>query len=275
MANITTISGNPKIEIFHSEQFGDIRTEVSNPNNPLFCLFDVRKTLGLTNVTELKKRLNPKGLSTIEAPTNGGPQKMHFVDEPNLYRCIFQSRKAEAEVFQDWVVNEVLPSIRKTGGYMVSRIDDTPEDIMARAVLIANDAIKRKDEQLRQLEQRVNQQNNALELKDQFIEELAPDAEYTREVLKSDSTFNATQIAKEFGWGAPTLNEKLRQLGVQYKQNGQWLLTYKYQGKGYTEVDTYSRGIGEKIRTFHNTVWTEKGRQFIHELIKKANLKKA
>ena len=75
---------------------------------------------------------------------------MNFITEPNLYKCIFQSRKKEAEAFQDWVCSEVLPSIRKTGGYMVARADETPEEIMARALVVAKATIERQQKTIEQ-----------------------------------------------------------------------------------------------------------------------------
>lgn len=117
------------------------------------------------------------------------------------------------------------------------------------------------------LESKVAQQQEVLEIKNKQIEGLQQDADYTRKVLTSKDTFTTTQIAKELGMGAPTLNKKLRRAGVQYKQNDQWLLSYKYQDKGYTKVNTYSETINGETRTYHYSVWTEKGRQFIHNLL--------
>lgn len=84
----------------------------------------------------------------------------------------------------------------------------------------------------------------------------------------SESTYTTTQLAKEFGMGATSLNRKLRELGVQYCQNGQWLLTYKYQNKSYTKTHTHAfmRSDGSTGSAMQ-TVWTEKGREFIHGLI--------
>lgn len=107
------------VTTFNSAQFGDLRTHQSESGNVWFCLNDVMKSLGLSHITELKKRLQEKGCSSIAVLTNGGNQQMIFIDEPNLYRCIFQSRKAEAEQFQNWVFEEVLPTLRKTGRYEV------------------------------------------------------------------------------------------------------------------------------------------------------------
>ena len=101
------------IKIFENAQFGQIRTSVAENGEPLFCLADVCKALGLEQVSKVKPRLYAKGVHTIPLLTNGGTQKANFITEPNLYKCIFQSRKKEAEQFQDWVCGEVLPSIRK------------------------------------------------------------------------------------------------------------------------------------------------------------------
>lgn len=106
-----------ELQIFKNEEFGQVR--VSDENGHVwFCLSDICKSLELTNVTEVKKRLNEKGVSSIETLTNGGKQKLLYINESNLYKVIFQSRKEEAEKFQDWVTDDVLPTIRKTGGYV-------------------------------------------------------------------------------------------------------------------------------------------------------------
>lgn len=96
----------------------NIRIELKN-NEPLFCLTDVANALNIKNHRDLaNKQLNPKGVEKIYTPTRGGKQELIFIDEANLYRVIFRSNKKEAIDFQNWVFEEVLPSIRKTGGYM-------------------------------------------------------------------------------------------------------------------------------------------------------------
>lgn len=105
-----------EIKIFNSEEFGDIRT-VTIENEPMFCLSDVCKALGLTQPSKVKERLNEKGVSSIPTLTAGGEQKLLYINESNLYKTIFQSRKESAERFTDWVTSEVLPAIRKTGSY--------------------------------------------------------------------------------------------------------------------------------------------------------------
>lgn len=102
---------------------------------------------------------------------------------------------------------------------------------------------------------------------ERIIQEQAPQVEYCQRVLSSESTYTVTQIAKEFGWGPQTLNRKLHEKGVQYKQSGQWLLYAKYQNKGYTDTITreHKDHLGRQ-RTSLQTVWREPGRQFIHSL---------
>jgi prophage antirepressor-like protein len=104
------------LQIFNNEEFGEVRTAVIN-DEPMFCLADICRVLEIKNVSDCKSRLRQKGIVTTDTLTNGGKQKMIFIDESNLYKTIFQSRKESAERFTEWVTSEVLPSIRKTGSY--------------------------------------------------------------------------------------------------------------------------------------------------------------
>lgn len=107
------------------------------------------------------------------------------------------------------------------------------------------------------------------QLQSEELQKQAPKVAYYEEVLQSQSTYNTNQIAKELGMSAITLNKKLHDLGVQYKQGGTWLLYHKYQNKGYTKTQTYpfvdSNG---NTQTSMQTVWTEEGRLFIHKILK-------
>lgn len=121
-----------EIEIFENAQFGQIRTSVTEQGDPLFCLTDVCKALDINGGTSnVKSRLNAKGVISINTPTNGGNQQLNFITEPNLYKCIFQSRKKKAELFQDWVCSVVLPSIRKTGQYSSSHSTSVSDQLHA------------------------------------------------------------------------------------------------------------------------------------------------
>lgn len=105
------------IQIFENNEFGSIRTKIIK-DEPYFCLADVCHALDIKNISDMKKRLNRDGVATSEVIDSvGRKQNANFVNELNLYKTIFQSRKESAERFTDWVAGEVLPSIRKTGGY--------------------------------------------------------------------------------------------------------------------------------------------------------------
>lgn len=106
-----------ELKVFDSPEFGQVRTTVVS-GEPFFCLADVCRVLEIANSGNVKARLNQKGVCTMDTLTAGGMQSMIFIDESNLYKTIFQSRKPEAEKFSDWVTSEVLPTIRKTGGYV-------------------------------------------------------------------------------------------------------------------------------------------------------------
>ena len=177
------------ITIFNNDLFGSVRvTEVNN--QPLFCLADVCKALDLGNPSQVKTRLDDGVISNEVIPDSiGRQQEMTFVNEDGLYDVILDSRKPEAKVFRKWVTSEVLPSIRKTGGYIVARAEDTPEEIMARALLVAQDTLRRRDERIAQL-QREN------ESQQRKIEQDAPKVTFSEAVEKSENSILIAQLAR-------------------------------------------------------------------------------
>lgn len=132
------------LQIFNNEEFGEIRT-VTKDDEPMFCLADVCKALEIANVGNVRQRLSAKGIRTMDTPTKGGTQKMIFINEANLYKTIFQSRKDSAERFTDWVTSEVLPSIRKNGGYIAGQETMTDDELLAKALMVANNKIAERD----------------------------------------------------------------------------------------------------------------------------------
>lgn len=260
-------------QVFNSSQFGELRIS-GTPEKPMFCLNDVCKALNLGNVTALKSRLDEKGFNTIKVLTNGGCQEMVFVNEPNLYRCIFQSRKKEAEQFQDWVFNEVLPSIRQSGGYIATQANETPEMIMAKALKVAERTIEEHEKRMKALAEENEQaklQNKLLEAdneqKQGEIKKMTPFADYAQKTLLSTNTYNTNLIAKEMGMSAKTLNQHLKRLGIQYKQHDVWVLSSKYVNKGYTKTTTFNYTASDgSQKSRMQTEWTERGRAFIHWL---------
>lgn len=132
------------LQIFNNEEFGEIRTATKD-DEPMFCLADVCKALEIANVGNVRQRLSAKGIRTMDTPTKGGTQKMTFINEANLYKTIFQSRKDSAERFTDWVTSEVLPSIRKNGGYIAGQETMTDDELLAKALMVANNKIAERD----------------------------------------------------------------------------------------------------------------------------------
>lgn len=149
-----------KIKIFKSERFGEIRT-AGTSEKPFFCLADICRVLEIKNVSDCKSKLKQDGVVLTEGVSKTTNQygvtteqkvMLTFISEQNLYKVIMRSDKPQAEPFQDWVCGEILPSIRKTGGYIHTKESDTEEDIMARALLIAQETLKRRDERIKVLE---------------------------------------------------------------------------------------------------------------------------
>ena len=155
-------------------------------------------------------------------------------------------------VWVDMRIEELLT----TGVATVSNDDE--------AIAYAMQVLNRRLEESKAEKERLEQQN---QLQSEQLRLSAPKVKCYNDYISSDGTFTATQLAKEYGWGAETLNKKLKEMGIQYKQNGQWLLTAKYDGKGYTKSvpRTYTKLDGT-TGTQMQTVWTSKGREFIHSL---------
>lgn len=136
------------LKIFENKEFGEIRTAVEE-DEPMFCLTDVCRALGITHITDVKSRLRKDGVGTSEVIDSlGRKQTAIFVNESNLYKVIFQSRKEAAERFTDWVTSEVLPSIRKNGGYIVGQETMSDDELMARALQVAQNKILERDKQI-------------------------------------------------------------------------------------------------------------------------------
>lgn len=238
-----------QLKTFNHEQFGQLEVLIINGKEH-FPATDVATKLGYADPYKaIKQHTKEKGWVNHLVLTNGGKQRKRFIDEGNLYRLITNSRLPQAEVFESWVFDEVLPSIRKHGAYMTAETIErallNPDTIIKLATNLKNEQEKRKQ----------------LELENK---ELKPKATYHDLVLQSETLLSATQIAKDLGIGAPTLNKKLHELGVQYKKGHRWYLYHKYQDKGYTQSKTHVISAEE---TKDHMYWTQKGRQFVFDLL--------
>lgn len=203
------------IQIFKNEKFGEVRVTMSEREEPMFCLADVCKVLELTNPAMVKSRLSAKGISNADTLTAGGVQSMTYINEANLYKCIFQSRKPEAEKFQDWVYEEVLPSIRKHGAYA------TPQTIEN---IIANPANGIKLLQALQEEREAKQlAQSQVADRDKTIGKLQPLADFAKTAFTSDTLVSISQAAKilKLPFGRNTLFRKLRESGIFFKSKNE------------------------------------------------------
>lgn len=251
------------LQIFNNPTFGEVRT-LEKDGVILFCAKDVTKALGYNNPRDAVAR-HCKGVVKCDTPTNGGIQKLSFVPESDLYRLTFGSKLDKAEEFTDWVTSEVLPSIRKHGAYMtevtINNIISNPEFGIQLLTTLKQEQDKRKALEL----ENAAQKKQLLEVK--------PKLEYVDIVLSCDDAINITQIAKDYGMGGAKMNKILNDLGIQYKQNGQWLLYDKYAKRGYTKSKTnYHEGNDGAYHASLHTKWTQKGRMFLYEKLKTINV---
>lgn len=250
------------VQIFNSPDFGEIRTAGSSTNEPLFCLSDVCRALDLS-AKEVNRRLSQEVVTTHPLQTAGGIQQALFVNEDGLYDVVLDSRKPEAKKFRKWITAEVLPTIRKTGGYIAASPEETPEQIMARALIVAQKTIESHKQKLQMLEGEVEVLQTEKKV-------LAPKAIYTDEVLQSTSTFTLTQVAHDLGFRSVyAFTAWTKEKGLLFYQSGQWQPTANVAGKGYftTRTARYIKN-DNTIGTSISTVVTEKGRMFLHGLRK-------
>lgn len=253
-----------ELQIFNSEEFGDIRTAEID-GKPYFVGTDVAKALGYSNP---RKAIldHCKGVTKRDTPTSSGVQSMSYINEGDLYRLIMKSKLPSAEKFESWVMDEVVPSIRTNGGYIVGQETLSDDELMAKAILVAQKKIAERD-------QLIEEQRQQISVKNQIIGELKPKADYYDEILKNPGLVTITQIAKDYGMSGKKMNDILHDLGIQYKQSGQWLLYDKYSKNGYTHSETVDivRSDGRRDVKM-NTKWKQKGRIFLYNMLKEKGI---
>lgn len=251
-----------ELKIFENKQFGTIRT-VEIDSTPYFVGKDVAEVLGYSNPRDaLAKRVDDEDKGVANCDTLGGKQQLTVINESGLYSLILSSKLPKAKEFKRWVTSEVLPAIRKHGVYAVDEVLENPDMLIS-----ALQALKEEKAKAKRL-------TETLAVQEQQIAELQPKASYYDVVLNCKDLVSVTEIAKDYGKSAKWLNEKLHELGIQFKQGGKtWLLYQKYAEKGYTstKTQTYNGNDGE-IHTRVHTYWTQKGRLFIYDKLKAENI---
>lgn len=277
-----------ELQVFNNSEFGEIRA-VEIDGEPWLIGKDICRLFGDTNHNRTLSRVDDEDKMTVTiTDALGRPQKATAINESGLYAVLFamqpqkannngvsdaypievQERIEKLRKFKRWVTHEVLPAIRKTGGYIATDAEMSDDEIMARALLVANATIERRNERIKALETK----NTALLAENaaqkQIIADFEPVKQYLDTILSSPRTLTTTQIAADYDLSAKKLNRILHDDGIQRYVNGQWILYSRYMGKGYTKSKTIqiTRSDG-RPDTVLNTEWTQKGRLLIHEIL--------
>ena len=238
-----------EIQIFQNVEFGAIRTMSNEQGEVMFCAKDVALALGYKKPLDAIAHHVESEDSVKHGllDNRGCKQRTIFINESGLYSLILSSKLESAKRFKHWVTSEVLPAIRKQGGYMVAKQGESDEVIMARALQILHATVQRRNEQ---------------------IAKLQPKADYADEVLDSVTCITTTQLAKELGMTAQELNRRLCEMRIQYWQSGQYMLYAEFARQGFAKSRTHKRVLKHgMVITEMYLVWTERGREFIHQLL--------
>ncbi|EJE08193.1 phage antirepressor [Staphylococcus epidermidis] len=240
-----------ELQVFQNSKFGDLEILIIE-GKEWFPAIQVAETLGYSNPHKAVKDHTKERGVTIRSVIDklGRKQNKKFIDEGNLYRLITRSKLPQADEFEEWVFEDVLPSIRKHGLYATDNVIEQTIQNPDYIIHVLTEFKKEREGRL---------------VAEQQVNELKPKATYYDLVLQNKSLLSVSKIAKDYGMSARSLNKLLHSLGVQYKQGDIWLLYAKYQDKGYTHTSTYAL---DEEHSKVTTKWTQKGRLFIYDLLK-------
>lgn len=244
-----------EMKIFESPEFGRIRTVSDERGEPWFCLADVCKVLGLKQ-NGVVMRLEKGVISTEPLPTRGGTQMANFVSEDGLYDVILDSRKPSARAFRKWVTSEVLPQIRRTGGYVPLEEQDDEKTILAKAVRILNRTLEQKDVLLRR--------------KEELIEEQRPKVEFADALTTGDGCILMSEMAKlltrnGFVTGRTRLYRWMREHGYIFKRSTEPIQMWVERGIFAQSVTVIKTNHGSEERV--TTKVTGKGQEYFLRLL--------
>ena len=230
-----------KNQIFKNEEFGQIRTCMVK-GETYFVGKDVASALGYVHPTKaVTTHVDEEDRIMTKTVTIQGKRDTTFINESGLYALILSSKLDSARRFKRWVTSEVLPAIRQNGRYELELHN-------------------------RQLEQR-----NAL--LEEINTQQKPLTDYARTILSSTQTVTITQIAQDYGFTAVRFNELLRNLRIQHKVGGQWILYMPYLNKGYVQSFSSYHVTGDgEVQVKLHTRWTQSGRLFLYEELKRAGI---
>lgn len=232
-----------ELQIFENSEFGKIRTTVDDEGRILFCGSDVAKALGYQEPHKAVRR-HTKGGMKHPTPTDGGMQELVFIPEPDVYRLIFRSKLPSAVHFEAWVVESVLPTIRKHGAYIAP---GTLEQLMANP-----DATAKLFHELKQLETRLT--------------DMQPKAEYYNALVETNVLTNIRQTAKELHIPEKLFTYLLVEMGFAYRTKNRQLMPYAFMVTGgFAELKEYTTGKHGGVYM----LFTPVGRLYLHRKISK------
>ena len=240
------------IQIFKYEN-NDVRTVEMN-GEPWFVLKDVCKALGIAKYRDVADRLDADERAPVRVDTLGGAQEMTCINESGLYSVILRSDKPAAKPFRKWVTSEVLPSIRKNGGYIAGQEQLSPEELMAKALLVANKTLAERDARISEL----TVQNTIM----------LPKAEYFDELVDRNTLTNFRETAKELGISEKAFIRFLIDKKYIFRNQRGKLMPYADRSDGLFEV---KECYNEKTNwSGIQTLVTPKGRETFRLLCLKA-----
>ena len=230
---------------------------------PWFVGKDVADNLGYQNGSrDINRHVDEEDRQNYQNGTFESNRGLTIINESGLYSLILSSKLPSARRFKHWVTSEVLPAIRKHGIYATEDVTDKILNNPEFGIELLTKYKEERDKRRFLSEQVLTQQK--------LIAELQPKADYVNQILKSTSSVKTTQIAKDYGMSARAFNKLLYELGIQYKVGDQWVLYAKYQACGYVRSVTYEyRHRDGRLDVKMCTEWTQKGRLFLYETLKK------
>lgn len=256
------------IQVFSNEKFGTVRGTMID-GEPWFVGKDVALGLMYTNPQKaVRDHVAEEDRTVNESFTVNGTAAT-LINESGVYALIFGSKMDKAKEYKHWVTSEVLPTIRKTGGYVhnsevfIQNYLPFADDTTKQLFRLTLDVVDKQNKQI------ASQQKEIAE-KSSVIEEMTPKATYYDLVINSPDLTATTIIAKDYGKSATWLNRFLNEKGVQFRQGRTWVLYQPYANEGYAQTKTYvySGKANADKHVSINTFWTQKGRMFIYGLLK-------
>ncbi len=247
---------NTQIQVFNHEQFGSIQTMEMSDGQIGFVGKDVAEVLNYADPQKaIKMHVDDEDKLTRQIVVSGQRRNVWLINESGLYSLILSSKLPKAREFKHWVTSEVLPQIRRTGGYIPVSREDDEKTILAKAMKI--------------LMRTVEMQKLELAEQDMEIARLTPMAEYAEEVLMSPTCYTMTQVAKSLSMTVLQLQSLLHEMHIIYRSpSGCWMLYAEHLKKGYEAYRTMKGEnlFGDVLWTSTYLVWTERGKEFIHRL---------